>query len=63
MKQKIIEVLKKSAIRTQFLGDNRLHSLIVDDDFEKLSDVLNGLLKEKDLEISELKIHLQSYRA
>lgn len=40
MKETILEALKKAAIRTQVLGDNRMHELIVDDDFEKLAEKL-----------------------
>lgn len=40
MKELILSVLKKSANRTQVLGDNRLHDLIVDDDFETVAEEL-----------------------
>lgn len=37
MKEVILAVLKNAANRTQVLGDNRMHDLIVDDDFEAVA--------------------------
>lgn len=50
MKEKIITILKKNAIRTQVLGDNRLHSLICDDDFEAVAKDLIIMLIEEELD-------------
>lgn len=44
MYDKILSLLKSSAIRGQFLSDNRFHMLIVDDQFEQLaSDIIATL--------------------
>ena len=50
MKDKIITILKKNAIRTQVLGDNRLHSLISDDEFETVAKDLIMILIEEELD-------------
>ena len=53
MKEVILAVLRKAANRTQGLGDNRMHDLIVDDDFEALA---------KEIEERAL-LYLESLRA
>lgn len=45
MKEVILAVLKKAANRTQVLGDNRLHDLIVDDDFEAVAKEIEEQIK------------------
>ena len=53
MKDVILAVLKKAANRTQVLGDNRMHDLIVDDDFVALA---------KELE-ERIELYQESLRA
>ena len=52
MKEVILAVLKKAANRTQVLGDNRMHDLIVDDDFEALAEELSKLYFDRGNQLS-----------
>lgn len=47
MYQKILSLLKSSAIRGQVLGDNRFHMMIVDEQFEMLAMELTALAQNR----------------
>lgn len=47
MYDRILSLLKSSAIRGQVLGDNRFHMLIVDDQFEMLARELTTLASNR----------------
>lgn len=56
MKEVILTVLKKAANRTQVLGDNRMHDLIVDDEFPALAEAIVEQLRNIDIEGTKYRL-------
>lgn len=56
MKEVILAVLKKAANRTQVLGGNRMHDLIVAEDFPALAGAITEALQQIQLDGSRFRL-------